>query len=588
MSNFWKIVGGKESGGVLVREGRSLKSAALPNRLATGSVIEELSLAEDRLKFKKASGEGPDSGWISVAISGKVLAEKLPDRDGKFEENGVDKSTADDVASARIRARCKAERSRKISPWTPVSMDQFAEKWNEELPGMRYDLKFPHTPDLLTSNKYGANWLTKAFHAAGTLKHDNKVSKIIGTRPLTGGGSCLKALVEIEYSKPDPDLHTKLFMKYPYNHADKAQRSDRMNSSVILQGMELAEVDAHRLLESELPFPMPRYYFGDVSNESTNFILLTELINFGDKNKSLDQYKPFEVEPAYDKFLDFKQFGPHPAYEYYKLMTESNAKMAAWYKTGRLGDQAWLGNFFGDGSKAVPQGLGETEFKRKLESGEDFILNVARHMFPKDLVTEDNVKEWKRVLNIANTYKPEVYYCAGVDDDYCAIMHGNMNADNTWFWRDEEGKLQIGALDWGGLGKVAFGPKLWWSYYASEIEMLDEHLQDLLSSFAETYSQEGGPTLDMQQLRRDMMLAALDQAVGILGALPMIYRVIPKKQWPTVADRHDERLSNNFLTRMYVQGFVLIYTMIFKFDLSKLVDEFIALPAMPQKKLADI
>lgn len=36
---------------------------------------------------------------------------------------------------------------------------------------------------------------------------------------------------------------------------------------------------------------------------------------------------------------------------------------------------------------------------------------------------------------------------------------------------------------------------------------------------------------------------------------------------------------------MYVMGFVLIYTMLFKFDLSKTVDDFVALPNMEQKPI---
>lgn len=333
---------------------------------------------------------------------------------------------------------------------------------------------------------------------------------------------------------------------------------------------------------------MPRYYFGDVSNQTTNFILITELVNFGDKNKKLEDYKPFEVEPAYDKFFDHFQFKPYDAFEYYSLMTASNARMAAWYKTGKFGDPAWLGKFFPDGSKGGPPGLAEPEFVRKLQMGEEFITSTAKVMFPKDLLTDKHVKEWRQTLNKVNAYKPEIYFCAGMNDDYCAIMHGNMNPDNTWFWRDEDKKLCIGALDWGGLSKVAYGPKLWWSFYAAEFEMFQDHMDELCQIFADTHEKEGGPKLDPALLRRDLCLSALDQNVGILGAIPMIFRVISKKAWPTVVDRSDQRLMDNFLTRMYVQGFVLIYTMLFKFNLTKVVDDFIKQPGMPSKTLPNV
>ena len=38
--------------------------------------------------------------------------------------------------------------------------------------------------------------------------------------------------------------------------------------------------------------------------------------------------------------------------------------------------------------------------------------------------------------------------------DYIAWSHGNLNVDNVFFWRDADNKLDLGVLDWGGLGSV--------------------------------------------------------------------------------------------------------------------------------------
>merc|ERR1712032_1402700 len=118
--------------------------------------------------------------------------------------------------------------------------------------------------------------------------------------------------------------------------------------------------------------------------------------------------------------------------------------------------------------------------------GQDFIMDVAKVLFPQDLVSPKHLESYTKVLNMVNAYKGEIGYVAGVDEDYCAIMHGNMNPDNTWYWRDENKELQIGALDWGGLCKVSFGPKIWWSFYACEFEMLTDHLDSLLKVFIDT------------------------------------------------------------------------------------------------------
>jgi len=69
----WKVVGGTDKGGILVREGKDLKSKQLDDRLATGTVVEEQALEGDRLSYRKVAGEGPDSGWVSIRSQDKPL-----------------------------------------------------------------------------------------------------------------------------------------------------------------------------------------------------------------------------------------------------------------------------------------------------------------------------------------------------------------------------------------------------------------------------------------------------------------------------------------------------------------------------------
>ena len=43
------------------------------------------------------------------------------------------------------------------------------------------------------------------------------------------------------------------------------------------------------------------------------------------------------------------------------------------------------------------------------------------------------------------------------NDDYVSLAHGNMNVDNAYFWRNEEGSLELGVFDWGGMGCRCLG-----------------------------------------------------------------------------------------------------------------------------------
>lgn len=69
----WEVVGGAEKGGIIVRDGQKTSSTQLQDRLATGAVIEQLRLEGERLCYKKLSGVGPDTGWVSLSVSGKEL-----------------------------------------------------------------------------------------------------------------------------------------------------------------------------------------------------------------------------------------------------------------------------------------------------------------------------------------------------------------------------------------------------------------------------------------------------------------------------------------------------------------------------------
>lgn len=176
-----------------------------------------------------------------------------------------------------------------------------------------------------------------------------------------------------------------------------------------------------------------------------------------------------------------------------------------------------------------------------------------------------------------NAYRSEIAILQNSMDDYFALHHINMNVDNTWWWRDKDKKQCAGVLDWGGLSKDHIGRKLWWSFYGAELHMLEQHLEELLQLVVDTYAAEGGPALDIRVLRRDFLLAALDQALGLMGSVPMIYKVIPKKVWSSVNSIFDPRIEKQYLTRMYVRGFLLTFPLFFKFDvpavLSEVIDE---------------
>jgi len=76
MVQVWQVVGGKTSNGIVVKEGKSIKTAELSQRLTHGAFVREIAAEKDRLHYKKLTGSGPESGWVSVKTSAGTLLEK--------------------------------------------------------------------------------------------------------------------------------------------------------------------------------------------------------------------------------------------------------------------------------------------------------------------------------------------------------------------------------------------------------------------------------------------------------------------------------------------------------------------------------
>ncbi|CAK9046483.1 unnamed protein product [Durusdinium trenchii] len=70
---MWEVVGGGEKGGLVVREGQSLSSTQLEERLPTGALVREVKLESERLCYELISRTGPATGWVSLSLKGRPL-----------------------------------------------------------------------------------------------------------------------------------------------------------------------------------------------------------------------------------------------------------------------------------------------------------------------------------------------------------------------------------------------------------------------------------------------------------------------------------------------------------------------------------
>lgn len=68
----WMVIGGRSRGGIVVRTGFSMKSKE-SGRLSFAALVQEEEQREDRLRFTKLLGDGPETGWVSLKFKESPL-----------------------------------------------------------------------------------------------------------------------------------------------------------------------------------------------------------------------------------------------------------------------------------------------------------------------------------------------------------------------------------------------------------------------------------------------------------------------------------------------------------------------------------
>eukprot|EP00933_Yihiella_yeosuensis_P019283 TRINITY_DN15644_c0_g1_i1.p1 TRINITY_DN15644_c0_g1~~TRINITY_DN15644_c0_g1_i1.p1 ORF type:complete len:620 (-),score=124.09 TRINITY_DN15644_c0_g1_i1:65-1924(-) len=460
------------------------------------------------------------------------------------------------AAIASLDGRCEAERQKAPILWTPISFEVVTANHTKRSAGLCYGIEFPWTAQML--EQFGPGWLTQAFHRAGTLEETNRVTKVMidESIKITAGNNAGKFVFDVRYEKERPELHTKLFAKVPFQMT-KETKQDRLSSSVLKQPMDFHEINTYRVGETTLPMKTPKFYYGDISNTSSNYILITERIPFVemDGRKRGGKLKPFEVEGPYDKCKDFQLRGD--AKDYYTLIMEVSAKIAGADKSGRMGSPTFVQMNFGrpQGDPEKVETWGVNPFgssggppagtMSKLKVAITFFSETAAVLFPGYVTTPEYIRKFTSTMMTLMAYSREIEYWKHKNPDYVALAHANLNVDNAYFWRDEEGKLDCGVLDWGGFGQGCLGHKVWWYLNCSEWSQIEENLEHFVNTFVSTYRVTGGPELDSDVMMMMVKLTCLSNLFFMVSAVPDCLRQCPLKEWTTIKDRHDPRIAEN-------------------------------------------
>ena len=355
-------------------------------------------------------------------------------------------------------------------------------------------LSIPADPDGLRAA--GTAFLTEAFRAYGT---ENPVARITQFDEVPGGSTGRKVLLRVEYATPGP--HTDLFVKFSrdFDNPIRDRGKTQMESEVLF---------ARLTREPDFPITVPVVHFADYHRQSGTGLLISERITFGVNG----------IDRHYDKCLDYQM--PEPV-EHYRALMVALGRLVGGHRSGRIsvGDQFPIDMQAAQVGERAP--IGPEKLTRRLDQFAD-LAAVGPGLLPANVRAPQFISRLRDEAPLFLQQEQAVWdYLAG-QPDYIALCHWNANVDNAWFWRDSDGGVHCGLMDWGCAGQMNVAMALWGAMSGAETDLWDHHLDELLGVFVDEVRQCGGPTLDVPKLRRQVMLYVGIMTVAWLLDIPAL------------------------------------------------------------------
>lgn len=421
------------------------------------------------------------------------------------------------------------------------------------VPGGSLGILLPACSEALREG--GVAYLTKAFRAAGALAVDNRVTRITQFEECPGGSTGRKLFLSVEYENPVEGLPTRLFVKFSRDFDDVIR--DRAKNQL--------DAEVRLALLSRTPgFPVsvPKCLYADYHQESGTGVLITERIAFGKGS----------IEPLYEKCMDTEM--PQPL-EHYKALLKAVGGLAGTHKADRLAS---------DIPTLFPFDLAAASTNDRIRYTEQQLLNrVSRYsefaaknprLLPENITGAAFLAQLAKDVPRFLAHELAIRQFLYGKPEFIALCHWNANVDNAWFWRDGQGELQCGLIDWGRVGQMSVAHALFGALSAAEIEMWDRHLDELLAHFAAEFHRCGGPVLDVDELKTHLLLfVALMGLAWLMDAPALIQKQIP--DLAAVRDRFDPAFRSNEMARVQLQMMSNVLNLWQKKNFGKLLDNLV-------------
>jgi len=400
-----------------------------------------------------------------------------------------------------------------------------------EVTGDLTGIAFPVSVDTLKAA--GPAFLTRAFQKVGAIGPDNAVTEITGWTEFFGGGMGRKIKLDVCYAKPEPGLTGQLFAKFTREFGDPLRE---LFSPVMGPEVRFALLSRR----DGFPVTVPTCFFADYNAQEKTGLLITARVPYGEEG----------VEPALDKCLDYTLDDP---LEHYQAQTQAMAALAAYHRAGHFGDEIERQFPFDRAAFASTRLIPYTaeQLAEKLDILKRFAAD-APQLLPPELSTPAFLDAFAQGALLVQEKELAILEHLAGQDDLIALCHWNMNPDNAWFWRDADGTLRSGQLDWGGVCQMNLAQSFFGMTCAAETEFLARHEANLAQQLLAEYEGHGGPRVDFDRFMTSVKLSmAVLGTAWMLDAPSLIAAEIA--DYTALEDRFDPGIRDLFIPRAQLQ-----------------------------------
>jgi hypothetical protein len=401
----------------------------------------------------------------------------------------------------------------------------------------------------------GEAFLTTAFRETGYLDSDNRVTRITRFEDCPGGSTGRKLLLSVEYERPAPHLHADLFVKFsrafdePYRDRARIQMESEVRFALLSR-------------MSGFPIAVPTCCYADYHEQSGTGILIAQCIAFDAAG----------VERHYEKSKDYEV--PEPL-EHYKALIRALARLAAAHKAGRLSERLDQQFPFDPNKLTVSARAPYTaeQLQRRVDKYASFAAEFP-HLLPSHLADPAFIVRLKSEVEQFPAHETAIKQFLQSERDLIALCHWNAHIDNAWFWRNSSGELECGLMDWGNASQMNLAMAIWGCLSAAELNIWNDHLDELLGLFVTELHAHGGPALDLQELTLHLDLYVAQMGLAWMLDAPHLIRA----ELPNLAqarDRFDEQFQHNERARNQLQIMTSFLNLWQRHEFGSLIERFL-------------